>query len=343
MAGTRAGFLPARVVHLHLTRRCNLTCSHCYSASSPAERDILPASSFLRALEALRREGYDTLSLSGGEPLLYRQLDELLTGAVDLGFKINLITNGTVLTPSRLEMIAGRVSLAAVSFDGPPEVHNRMRGRADAYDCAVAALDRLASAGVCSGIAYCVGRNSLPGVADVYDLAVEKRIRSLHLHPLVAIGRAESECPEQALDELDQARLYMAAGLFDANEEGPRVHCDLLPVAALHQARRQFRLLQEDSSAASLAELVNPLILTETGSAIPFAYGLDKSYELPNAGRDWSASLLQFKQSELSRLGELVSETFDAIAASGAAFVEWYGWLVRTSSQVALPAQILGR
>ncbi|MEQ9057609.1 MAG: hypothetical protein RLO38_23230, partial [Roseovarius confluentis] len=141
----------------------------------------------------------------------------------------------------------------------------------------------------------------------------------------------------------DQARLYMATGLFDANPEGPRVHCDLLPVAALDEARRQFRLLLEGSFDASLAELVNPLILTEMGMALPFAYGLDSSYGLPHAGGEWNDALLQFKLAELSRLGELVNDTFDAIAASGAAFVEWYGWLVRTSSQAALPVQILGR
>jgi len=339
----RAGFLPARVVHLHLTRRCNLTCSHCYSASSPAERDATPASSFVRTLEALRREGYDTLSLSGGEPLLYRQLDELLSGAIALGYKINLITNGTVLTPSRLETIAGRVSLAAVSFDGPPEVHNRMRGRADAYDRALAALDQFAAAGVPAGMAYCVGRDSLPGVADAYDLALEKKIRTLHLHPLVAIGRAESDCPEQALDEVDQARLYMAAGLFDANEDGPRVHCDLLPASSLDQARRQFRLLHDDSVDAPLSELINPLILTEMGRALPFAYGLDASYGLPDGGREWKSSLLDYRRNELGRLSELVDDTFDSIASSGAAFVEFYGWLARTSAQAAFPAQILGR
>ena len=37
----RSGFLPARVVHVHPTRACNLACVHCYSDSSPAVRDAL--------------------------------------------------------------------------------------------------------------------------------------------------------------------------------------------------------------------------------------------------------------------------------------------------------------
>lgn len=74
-------------------RFCNLACGHCYSASGPTVRDALPAAQILDALGALRAEGYEVLSLSGGEPLLYREFEALVRGATALGFCVNLITN----------------------------------------------------------------------------------------------------------------------------------------------------------------------------------------------------------------------------------------------------------
>ena len=68
----RAGFLPDRIIHLHPTRLCNLACLHCYSESSPQLKTTLDPDLLIDALAVLRAEGYAAISLSGGEPLLYR-------------------------------------------------------------------------------------------------------------------------------------------------------------------------------------------------------------------------------------------------------------------------------
>ncbi len=59
------------------------------------------------------------MSLSGGEPFLYRGLDRLLHGSADLGYGINVVTNGTVLTARRLSEVARLLSFVVVSVDGP--------------------------------------------------------------------------------------------------------------------------------------------------------------------------------------------------------------------------------
>src|SRR6266404_6922411 len=119
----RSGFLPARIVHVHPTRLCNLACAHCYSSSSPHFSTTLDLGLLLDVLGELRTEGYEVLSVSGGEPLVYRGLLGLLRGAAKLGYRIHLVTNGLLLTRDRLATMRDCLDQVAVSFDGAGDTH----------------------------------------------------------------------------------------------------------------------------------------------------------------------------------------------------------------------------
>ncbi len=64
----------ARILQIHPTRRCNLSCLHCYSSSSPHERDVLDVALLCDAISDAVEEGYNIASISGGEPLVYQPL-----------------------------------------------------------------------------------------------------------------------------------------------------------------------------------------------------------------------------------------------------------------------------
>lgn len=81
------------------------------------------------ALEVLRDEGFGVVSLSGGEPFLYRGLGSLLDGVAALGYSVNVVTNATVLTARRLSEVAHHLAFVAVSLDGVRDRHDRIRRR----------------------------------------------------------------------------------------------------------------------------------------------------------------------------------------------------------------------
>ena len=87
----------------------------------------------MAALQWAAGEGYNVLSVSGGEPLMYRQLDELLEGGRAAGMACGLITNGMLLSRERVERLRGRLDYLAVSLDGTPDSHDRMRGSPRAF------------------------------------------------------------------------------------------------------------------------------------------------------------------------------------------------------------------
>ncbi|TNF51782.1 MAG: radical SAM protein, partial [Gammaproteobacteria bacterium] len=100
------------VVIWNLIRRCNLTCTHCYSTS--ADKDFageLTTAEVKAVMADLRAYGVPVLILSGGEPLMRPDIFELAHYAKSLGFYLALSTNGTLIDEALVAPIA------AVGFD----------------------------------------------------------------------------------------------------------------------------------------------------------------------------------------------------------------------------------
>ncbi len=88
---------------LELTYRCPLHCVFCYNPTDFARSGPeLATADWLRVLDEARALGAVQLGLSGGEPLVREDLEEIVAHAHRLGFYINLITSGIGMTPARI-------------------------------------------------------------------------------------------------------------------------------------------------------------------------------------------------------------------------------------------------
>lgn len=110
-----------------LTHNCNAHCQHCHrGALVPGEKLATPA----RLLEVCRELRPIVAILSGGEPLLRRDLDEIAAtlkeGCAPL--RVFLNTNAALLTPDRFaELCKAGVDEVLISFDYPDERHDEFR------------------------------------------------------------------------------------------------------------------------------------------------------------------------------------------------------------------------
>ena len=73
-----------------------------------------------RAIADAANLGYQVVSISGGEPLLYSGLPSLLQEARRHGMRTTITTNGLLLDQRRIELLTGKVDLLAISLDGTP-------------------------------------------------------------------------------------------------------------------------------------------------------------------------------------------------------------------------------
>ena len=107
-------------VYIEITNRCNLACDFCHGTKRPL--GTMPPEDFRRIAEKLRGETSYLYLHVLGEPLLHPQLKELLAIAGELGFRVCLVTNGTLLHKRREELLAAKslhkVSVSLHSFEG---------------------------------------------------------------------------------------------------------------------------------------------------------------------------------------------------------------------------------
>ncbi|OXM44126.1 radical SAM protein [Amycolatopsis alba] len=116
--------------------RCNLACSYCLDDKSVSE---LARPERHRIANLIAETAVLGVDISGGEPLLLRDLPDLIDVLVAGGCAVSVTTNGTHLA-RRAEALAGRVDAVRVSLDGPDaERHDRWRG-AGSFDHAVTGI-----------------------------------------------------------------------------------------------------------------------------------------------------------------------------------------------------------
>jgi heme d1 biosynthesis radical SAM protein NirJ len=205
---------PRPVVIWNLTRRCNLTCKHCYALSAdhhyPGELD---EAELLAVLADLKAYGVPALILSGGEPLLSPHLWPLAERARALGFHLGLSTNGTLIDAAMAERIAQhRFDYVGISLDGLGATHDRFRRLDGAFERSLAALRLLRERGVHTGMRYTLTAMNAQDLPALLRLMREEAIPKFYFSHLNYAGRGNIHRGRDARFDATRAAMDL---LFD--------------------------------------------------------------------------------------------------------------------------------
>jgi len=185
------------VVAWNLTRRCNLECAHCYIAAGPRESAAteLDTDACLAIVDQLLRVNpAPLLILSGGEPLLRRDLTEIAQYASSNGATVVVGTNGTLLTDERIAALkqAG-VRGVAVSVDSlRPSYHDNFRHGRGALADVQAALGRLRAARLDFIVQTAVTKGNRAELDRLVAWSADEGAVSFNCYFLVTTGRGAS-------------------------------------------------------------------------------------------------------------------------------------------------------
>ena len=186
-------FVP-HVVAWNLTRRCNLECAHCYISAGPRESAAgeLGTAECLRIVdEILAVNPAPLLILSGGEPLLRADLEEIARHAATRGATVVVGTNGTLLTDGRIAALkAAGVQGVAVSVDSlKPVYHDNFRRGANALADTQAALERLRAHELDFIVQTTVTKGNRAELGRLAAWSAERGAVSFNCYFLVSTGR----------------------------------------------------------------------------------------------------------------------------------------------------------
>jgi radical SAM family uncharacterized protein len=155
-----------------LLYRCNLECKMCPFWRREDE-ELLGLADEVRVMDALARAGVSFLGFEGGEPLLRRDVGEILEEAHHR-FHTSLVTNGWLLA-HRLPEIAPNLDLLFVSLDGIGATHDRLRGIPRSFARAVEGM-RASRSEVPTIISHTVTRDNLEEAEKVVELAEQLEV-----------------------------------------------------------------------------------------------------------------------------------------------------------------------
>lgn len=231
-----------RLVAWEITRSCNLNCVHCRAAAErgpyPGELDTEKC---LEILDQIAQMGQPIVILTGGEPLLRKDVFELAQHGTLLGLRMVMATNGTLVTPEIAErMKSSGIKRVSVSIDGArAEEHDQFRKVPGAFDASLQSIDWLKKEGIEFQINTTVTRHNVHQVRDILDLAVKLDAVAHHIFLLVPTGRAK-DMVNQEIDALEYEKLLH--WFYDMRDQVP-LH--LKATCAPHY----YRILRQEAHA----------------------------------------------------------------------------------------------
>jgi MoaA/NifB/PqqE/SkfB family radical SAM enzyme len=239
----------------------------------------------MQTIEDAAELGYDTLSVSGGEPFLYPGLAAALGRARSAGMRTLVTSNGTLCTPARLARVAPELDLLAISLDGPATEHDLMRGRSGAFERLLTGLPALRASGIPFGFLITLTQFNAHQLEWAANFARDPGAVMLQVHPPHPPGRGQ-RLPDELPDGTEQTfAAFEVARLRARHAGGPRVEYDVASQAALAAMRRS------SVGLSRLVDWVSPLVLEPDGTLVPMEYGFSRDWALGNVRTDRLARL----------------------------------------------------
>jgi MoaA/NifB/PqqE/SkfB family radical SAM enzyme len=141
------------ICNVSVTNLCNATCDFCNFAHDKGfvtDRRSLDASRFAAGLRLLtERANVRFVTFMGGEPLLHKNIVEMVQTATDMGVQPTMVTNGWLLPPKVDALADAGITTLFISIDAPTaEVHETNRGLRGVCERIREANTKLAARGV---------------------------------------------------------------------------------------------------------------------------------------------------------------------------------------------------
>jgi 12,18-didecarboxysiroheme deacetylase len=195
------------VVVWNVTRRCNLKCVHCYAhAKDQAFQNELSTAEGKRLIDNLADFGAPVLLLSGGEPLIRKDLPELAGYAVKKGMRAVISTNGTLITLAMARILKDiGLSYVGISLDGMETINDRFRGVAGAFKLAMRGIKNCQAAGIKVGLRFTINKANVREIPKIFDLLEEQNIPRVCFYHLVYAGRGSQLVEEDLSHENSRA------------------------------------------------------------------------------------------------------------------------------------------
>jgi heme biosynthesis protein (nirJ-2) len=178
------------IVYLELTRACNLKCIHCLNNSGIKQKDELTKEDLLKLIKNFSSHGVQEIRFTGGEPLLFNGIYDLIRFATEEGICTSLGTNGTLVTKEVAKKLKeSGLKKVVVSIDGNKKTHDKIRGRKN-YQKAMHGLKYLQKNGINVRVNSVIMKSNMEDVIKLAKKMSRKKI-TIFIRRFISSGRGK--------------------------------------------------------------------------------------------------------------------------------------------------------
>lgn len=213
---------------LQVTARCQLDCAHCSAARfKTRERSELTKDEWISVIRQSEDLGIYNIVFTGGEPLLRKDIFDLIAAVDGNRADAMMFSNGLLLTEENVARLrdAGLFSVM-VSLDDPRAAeHNRLRGRKRGFEDATAGIARALEGGLLVGISTYAGPDDVRSgrVDEMVEVSRELGVHEMTIFDVVPTGKLLPLEQEQLLSDGDKDRLVEIERHYNQLEGYPHI------------------------------------------------------------------------------------------------------------------------
>ncbi len=185
-----------KFLFFELIDKCNLNCIHCGSNCDATKNNSLPFEIIKKTLDEVHNK-YDTskimICLTGGEPMLYKDIYEVIKYSKKLGFLVGITTNGTLIDKEVSKKFAkSKLDAISISLDGLPNTHDSFRSRKGAFYMTLNGIKLLQDYDIEPNITTVINKKNINELDSLYELMKDIDICSWRIVNIEPIGRAKN-------------------------------------------------------------------------------------------------------------------------------------------------------
>lgn len=188
-------FRPSFPYHIiwGVTNACGCRCHHCYSDAGQCATGELSTQEALTAIDQFSEAGILDIGLTGGEPLLRKDIHELIAYAVSRNMTVGMSSSGYLVTRTVAEKLrTNGLERLQISLDGIGESHDAFRGVPGLYRKALYALEAAAEAGLRRLVCFTATAANIEQFPRVLALLRELQVQTLNVSLFVPTGRGDT-------------------------------------------------------------------------------------------------------------------------------------------------------
>jgi AdoMet-dependent heme synthase len=173
------------------TPRCNLSCVHCRASSTIDLKEHFDTAQGYSVLDKIGDYCTPVVVLSGGEPLLRKDIFDLAQYGTDKGFRMCMATNGTLITDKSCQNMKDTgIKMVALSLDGPTAaIHDDFRKHPGAFDSIKRAAGYFNKNGIKFIINSSFTKRNQSSIEATYKVAKSLGAQAWYMFMIVPTGR----------------------------------------------------------------------------------------------------------------------------------------------------------